>query len=161
LIVDLQSFDPARAADVSGWTRSEAETRAWCGRDEVRVPPEVIAAWGCERDVRASAVPDGTSLVAYGELWLDDEEGEVELARLIVAPDGRGKGVGRWLAARLAREAQRLHPSVFLRVLPENEAALRCYVAAGFRRVAPAQEAEWNAQQLARYAWLAYAPPNG
>ena len=159
--MELRPFDPARATDVCGWTRSEAETRAWCGRDEARIPPEVIVAWGREKDVRAFGVSDGTLLVAYGELWLDDEEREIELARLIVAPGRRGKGVGRWLAAQLAREAQRLHPVVFLRVLPENVAALRCYVAAGFRRVAPAQEAEWNAQQPARYAWLVYAPPQG
>ena len=156
--MELVSFDPACAAEVSGWTRSEAETRAWCARDEARVPPEVITAWAGEEGVRAFGVLDETTLVAYGELWLDDAEEEVELARLIVAPGRRGQGVGRWLVARLTHEARRLHPTVFLRVLPQNEAALRCYVAAGFRRVEPALEAAWNARQPARYAWLVYAP---
>ncbi len=36
-------------------------------------------------------------LVGYGELWLDAEENEVKLARLIVAPELRGRGLGQRL----------------------------------------------------------------
>jgi predicted GNAT family N-acyltransferase len=37
-------------------------------------------------------------LVAYGELWTDDDAAETELARLIVDPGERGQGLGRHLA---------------------------------------------------------------
>jgi ribosomal protein S18 acetylase RimI-like enzyme len=95
-------------------------------------------------------------LIGYGELWVDSDRAGVELARLIVALDRRGQGVGRWLAVALANEALRIHPVVFLRVRPDNGAALRCYAAAGFRRVAVEEEADWNTHQPVAYLWLAY-----
>lgn len=72
--------------------------------------------------------------MADGELWVDDDEQEVELARLIVAPAHRGQGVGRRIVTGLVEHAHRIHPTAFLRVRPENEAARRCYAAAGFAR---------------------------
>ncbi|WP_146009406.1 hypothetical protein [Deinococcus planocerae] len=50
--------------------------------------PEVVLAW--QRDavveVRSFVLVRGEPL-AYGELWIDREEQEVELARLIVDPE--------------------------------------------------------------------------
>ncbi|MGI3223421.1 GNAT family N-acetyltransferase [Streptomyces sp. GTA36] len=46
--------------------------------------------------------------VAYGELWFDAEEDEVELARIIVAPDARGRGLGRVLVRGSARRGPQL-----------------------------------------------------
>jgi ribosomal protein S18 acetylase RimI-like enzyme len=156
--VKLVHFDPARAAQLSGWARSPGEVAAWCSRTEAPVPPEVIAGWGAAPDVTAYGLVDGDEFVAYGELWVDDDESEVELGRLIVAPDRRGRGVGRRLTAALAEAARRVHPAVFLRVRPDNEPALRCYAAAGFRRVSPEDEAAWNEHQPVAYAWMAYYP---
>lgn len=154
--MELVRFDPARASQVSGWARSPGEVAAWCSRTEAPVPSEVIAGWGVAPSVTAYGVLDGDELVAYGELWVDDDESEVELGRLIVAPNRRGRGVGRRLTAALANLAVRVHPAVFLRVRPDNEAALRCYAAAGFRRVGPDNEAAWNEHQPVAYAWMAY-----
>ena len=61
------------------------------------------------------------------ELWADDGEAEVELARLIVAPGKRGQGVSRGLAAMLADVARSKYPRVFLRIHPGNIATQRCY----------------------------------
>jgi ribosomal protein S18 acetylase RimI-like enzyme len=96
----------------------------------------------------------GGPLVAYGELWVDDDEAEVELARLIVDPAERGQGLGRRLAAGLAGLARSSYPRVFLRVHPDNLAARRCYAAAGFQPVEPDQAAAWNASQPVDYVWL-------
>ena len=92
-------------------------------------------------------------LVAYGELWVDDDEAEVEIARLIVDPAERARGRACiWRAAwALARSR---YPRVFLRVHPDNIAARRCYAAAGFQPVDPCQAAEWNASQPVSYVWL-------
>ncbi|MET8275214.1 GNAT family N-acetyltransferase [Streptomyces sp. NPDC005134] len=89
---------------------------------------------------------EGEKLVGYGELWFDAEEDEVELARIIVAPEARGKGLGRVLVCGLLAQA---HESgcadVFMRVHPDNEKALKCYPEAGFVPVAPGLAENWNA----------------
>src|SRR5678809_255129 len=58
-------------------------------------------------------VADGIP-VGYGETWVDDDEREVELARIIVAPPARGRGLGRELTRLLVTEARRSYPDVVL-----------------------------------------------
>jgi ribosomal protein S18 acetylase RimI-like enzyme len=82
----------------------------------------------------------------------------VELARLIVAPARRGRRVGRRLVTGLVELALRHHPAVFMRVHPDNAAALRSYACAGFTPVAAAEADEWNRSQPIRYVWLRYSP---
>ena len=96
-----------------------------------------INAWAGEDWVRPFGLYQDERLVAYGELWVDDEEAGVELARLIVDPAERGQGVGRRLAGGLADLARSRYPLVFLRVVPANIAARRCYAAAGFQPAGP------------------------
>jgi len=94
-------------------------------------------------------------LVGYGELWEDRDEDEAELARLVIAPDQRGRGCGRALTRLLADEARRRgFGEVWLRVIPENLVARRAYEAAGFRRITPEQEASLNGGQPRTYAWM-------
>ncbi|MGC5009621.1 GNAT family N-acetyltransferase [Streptosporangium sp. DT93] len=98
--------------------------------------------------------------IGYGELWLDIEENEVELARIIVAPGARGRGVGRELVRALTRQAGETGlADVFMRVHPDNDRALRCYRGAGFLPVDPALAATWNLPQPIDYVWLRYAGP--
>src|SRR5262249_15746316 len=92
-MVELEPFDPALAALVSTWARSPAEAQAWCAYDDVPVPREIVARWSTKPGVTAYGLRDGTDLVGYGELWVDDKESEVELAHLIVSPQRRGQGI--------------------------------------------------------------------
>jgi ribosomal protein S18 acetylase RimI-like enzyme len=114
---------------------------------------------GAEEGVIPFGLHKGQLLVAYRELWPDQEDATVELARLIVDPGCRGQGIGRVLAAELAAQTRSTYPQypdTIMRVYPENTAALRSYVAAGFVRVSPEQEAAWNApHQPVQYVWLA------
>jgi [ribosomal protein S18]-alanine N-acetyltransferase len=158
--VELRPFESTFADTVSGWATSSAEVRAWCSREGTSVPAHVVASWSEVPDVHAFLLhDDGAAPVGYGELWIDDEEGEVELARLIVAPDRRGHGIGRDLVSRLVVEASAHHPQVIMRVLPENEPARRAYAAAGFVPVAAQAQAEWNRGQPAAYLWMTLPDP--
>jgi ribosomal protein S18 acetylase RimI-like enzyme len=150
----LRPFPADLAEVVSGWATTEEEVLLWCGHSAAPVPAAQISAWAREDGVQAFGLYDGERLVGYGELWTDDGEAGVELARLIIAPGDRGRGVGRCLATMLAGQARSIYPLIFLRVHPDNIAARRCYAAAGFQPVEPAQAAAWNTGQPAEYVWL-------
>jgi len=157
MALQLRSF-PAELADVvSSWARTDEEVLMWCGAAAAPVSAEQISAWARDDGVQPFGLYRGQRLVGYGELWVDNEEAEVELARLIVDPGERRQGLGRYLAAGLASLAGLRHPRVFLRVRPGNVAALRCYAAAGFEPVEPDQAAAWNVGQPADYIWLSPA----
>ena len=155
----LQPFDPAQAELVASWAVGDEVVRAWCAVEGDAVPADVVAGWSQADDVEAYLLTDEPDEpVAYGELWLDDEEGEVELARLLVAPERRGRGVGP--GARRGPWSSRpggTHPElpdVILRVRPENEQAIRAYVAAGFVDVPADEQATWNEGQRFAYHWM-------
>ena len=128
----------------------------WCGYHDGPVPAATVAGWSTEDGVRAFGFYDDDVLVAYGETWVDDDEGEVELARLIVDPARRGQGIGRDLVTDLTAHALTSYPDIILRVHPDNRAALRCYAAAQFVPVDADLAAKWNAPQPVAYTWLTY-----
>jgi [ribosomal protein S18]-alanine N-acetyltransferase len=148
----LRPFDVADAATVAGWARTAEEASMWCGHAAWPVPAGKVAAWSTEDGVRPFGLHVGEELIGYGELWVDHDEAEVELARLIVDPRHRGQGAGRELVGGLVARAE--YPDIFLRVHPDNTVALRCYTGAGFIRVDAVREAEWNAPQPVAYVWL-------
>ncbi|WP_223146377.1 GNAT family N-acetyltransferase [Streptomyces apricus] len=153
--MNLLPFDSKSAATVAGWARSATEAVMWCGAREFPVSGETVAAWQHEPDVTARALMDGERLVGYGELWLDIEEDEVELARVVVAPEARGRGLGRALVRGLLAEARLTGTAdVFMRVHPDNAVALRCYRGAGFEPVDAGSAGAWNAGQPVAYVWL-------
>ncbi|MFJ4467202.1 GNAT family N-acetyltransferase [Streptomyces sp. NPDC089424] len=153
--MELRPAAPADAAPVAAWPTSSAEAVMWCGRSEFPVAEQTISGWWQDDDVQAHVLVDGEKLLAYGELWFDAEENEVELARLVVDPDIRGQGLGRELVRRLlARAVEAGFDDVFMRVHPGNDRALRCYLGAGFEPVDPGLADDWNAAQPVNYTWL-------
>ncbi len=155
----LAPFDPARAELVASWAVGDEVVRAWCAVEGDSVPADVVAGWSKADDVEAYLFiePGVADPVAYGELWLDDAEGEVELARLLVTQERRGQGVGRALVRALVERARATHPElpdVILRVRPENTQAIRSYLAAGFVAVPADEQATWNQGQRFDYHWM-------
>ncbi|MFF7674676.1 GNAT family N-acetyltransferase [Actinacidiphila glaucinigra] len=150
--------DATYAGAVAGWPMTAREVALWCGRHEHPLAGAVVAGWRDAEDVEAYLLYDGPELVGYGELWLDAEEDEVELARVIVAPSARRRGLGRRLITGLTARARLTGlAEVFLRVHPDNDAALHCYLGAGFAPVPAEQAAEWNVPQPVAYLWLRHA----
>jgi ribosomal protein S18 acetylase RimI-like enzyme len=91
-------------------------------------------------------------------VWLDDEEDEVELARIILDPALRGRGIGAELVRALLKPAVAAgHPDIFLRVRPENAVAIKTYLGVGFADVSQQEMDEWNAAQPLAYRWMRYA----
>lgn len=147
--MDLLPFAAAHAVTVAGWPTSSREVVMWCGRQEFPVLRQTITDWQRDDDVQAHILVEDERVVGYGELWFDAEEDEVELARIIVAPDIRGKGLGRVLVRGLLAQALGAgYSDVFMRVHPDNETALRCYREAGFVSVDAGLAESWNAAQL-------------
>lgn len=159
-LLRADGLDGGYARTVAGWPVAPAEVVMWCGRKDFPVPGEVVAGWRDAADVEAYVLHDGRDPVAYGELWLDAEESEVELARVIVAPAARGRGIGRRFVARLTVRARQTGlRDVCMRVHPGNDRALRCYRAAGFAPVPAELAAEWNAPQPVADVWLRHVGP--
>lgn len=154
IAVELTPFHPSVAEEIATWARTPDETMAWCSSSVAPVASDVIAGWSAAADTQAHLLRDGERLVGYGEVWVDDEEGEVELGRIIIAPEERGRGLGRTLTRMLVAAGRTHHRAVYLRVAPGNEAAVRCYRAAGFDRVDEATEAAWNEGQPQNYVWM-------
>ncbi|MGH1564255.1 GNAT family N-acetyltransferase [Mumia sp. DW29H23] len=151
--------EPAAAhADlVASWSRSAYEARLWCSVVEHPFDPDRVRRWWRDDDVRPWLLVDerSASPVAYGEVWVDEGEDEAEIARVLVDPAARGRGMGRRLVTLLAADARALGlSSCFVRVNPANDAALAAYRSAGFVDVDPALAAEWNAPQPVSYVWL-------
>ncbi|MFE3162656.1 GNAT family N-acetyltransferase [Streptomyces sp. NPDC059224] len=156
--MDLLPFAAAHAVTVAAWPTSAGEVVMWCGQKEFPLPARVITDWQRDEDVRAHVLMEDERVVGYGELWLDADEDEVELARIIVAPDSRGNGLGRVLVRELlARALAAGYSDVFMRVHPHNGTALRCYRAAGFAPVDTSLADRWNAAQPVHYVWLRHA----
>ena len=151
----------ADAGIVAGWSRSVEEARRWCSVAEHPFPAARVRGWWAEADVRPWLLVQGSDdrPVGYGELWLDEEEDEVELARLIVDPGRRRSGLGRALVAGLVAAAGATGLSgCLLRVAPDNVPAVALYRAAGFAEVEPGRTAEWNQGQPAAYRWFEWPP---
>jgi ribosomal protein S18 acetylase RimI-like enzyme len=153
----LTRFSADDAERVLGWVTSAAEARRWAGLTKWPPPAGILQAWHAEPDVHPFTLTLGGSdgPIGYGEVWLDAEEDEAELARLLIAPTVRGHGYGRQLVELLTDEARRKgFFAVWLRVMPENAQAIACYRSAGFVRATESEEAVFNVGQPCQYTWM-------
>jgi len=157
--VELRQYSDGYGVQVAGWAVDAKEVALLSGRVAYPFPEELKASWRkTDSDIHSYLLFDGDRPVGYGEVWLDDEEDEVELARVIVDPDLRGRGIGRQLVqALLVPALEAGYSEVFLRVRPENEPAIRAYRGSGFVDVPAALMDEWNDGQPVAYRWMRYA----
>ena len=152
---ELRPFDAACASLVSAWIRTPEEVEAWASITDSAVTPKLLASWHAADDVHPFLLYENDVPVGYGELWSDDDAREVELARLVVAPDERGRGLGGELATMLCAEARRRFLyDVWLRVVPENTVAIAAYARAGFVRASAVDEEAFNGDQPRAYVWM-------
>ncbi|WP_134766556.1 GNAT family N-acetyltransferase [Nocardioides sp. 1609] len=124
-------------------------------------PAGVLEWWDDDEVLPWVLEVDGTPS-AYGELWLDPEEDEVELARLIVPEPLRGRGHGGLLTRLLVAEAASTGlATTMLRTTDDNHVAIACYLANGFTRLPAEEERAWNQGQRRAWVWMVLASPQG
>ena len=154
----LREFREPDGREVARWPRSPDEVRRWAGSHPGwPVDVAVFGRWHADPDVRPYVLCEGEEAIGYGEVWVDGPEQEVELARIIVSPAQRGRGVGRQLVRRLLERAALAGlPDAFVRVVPENVAAISCYRGAGFSPVSGPEREEFNRGQPVDYVWMHY-----
>ena len=154
----LRGFIGADAREVARWPGSLEEVRRWAGSDPGwPVDVAVFGRWHADPDVRPYVLCDGGKPTGYGEVWVDEPEQEVELARIIVSPNWRGRGVcSRLVRLLLERASLSGLPDAFVRVVPENAAAIGCYRGAGFSPVSEAERGGFNRGQPVDYVWMHY-----
>ena len=144
-ICRLAAFDPAWAERVASWVATAQESYWLAPKTPPPITVECLATWGEPGHAPYLLFAQTeTAPCGYGELnRLNSGRREYWLGHLIVDPARRGLGLGVQLTRLLLAEAfdQRGARRVTLVVFPENEAAVRCYQAAGMRE----DGHEWHA----------------
>jgi len=123
-------------AVVASWLDSPQACRLWSGTrvsypvDETNLAENIEYA----RSESWSGTSNGL-VVAFGQC-VPKPEGRIHLARLIVSPAHRGRGLGRILSLHLLGLARaRNTGAISLNVLSQNEAAFQLYQSLGFIEV--------------------------
>lgn len=126
---------PADLGVVVSWVNSQRECELWAG-PSIPFPLEP-SALSAQLDLRRAAnvaLDDEHGLVAFGQA-LPRSPGRAHLARVIVRPNARGRGIGKQLVqALLARAVEAGLSLVTLNVYSDNAAAATLYADLGFRR---------------------------
>lgn len=98
-----------------------------------RIERSEILTWVEEEEKDLFILYEREKVAAYGEIWMDETEGTLEFAHLLVAPEFRLAGFGKRLLEGLLLEAKKYpYDEIFLRVLPENKAVLDFFRQFGF-----------------------------
>ncbi len=140
-------------AVIAGWVRDAPACQRWAGPG-LRYPfdchalPRLIEAGNDNSFVLAAG--SGEAL-GFGQFFVQ-VPGAVHLARIIVAPAHRGRGLGRRLVTLLMAVAAEASGAtrITLRVYRDNSEALGLYLRLGFRTVAVESDpAVWFMERVA------------
>lgn len=151
----LMNFQSGYAEAIFSWIADASEASAWASLDKIPRDPAIFERWHADPDVQAWVLLQDGEPVGYGEVWDSFEVDAVELARILIAPAHRGRGLARILIDKLCKTFPAAESrTVFMRVRPNNVQAIRCYEGAHFRRVPSEQETLYNVDQAINYIWM-------
>lgn len=158
MCLTLLPFSEDDSVEIASWPRDTNELKTWAGADVVfPLKPEQFRIWHDDPETHTFIGRHKGQLVAYGELWIDESEQEIELARIIVHPASRNKGIGQMFVTALVAQSETFGlVDRFLRVLPENSNAIRCYQKSGFRILPADVQKTFNQRQPVEYVWMKY-----
>jgi len=117
---------------VAEWIESPRDCEFWAG-NALSYPLQLDT---LAQDISLSALTSfclvDPRVLAFGQL-IDKGSGRVHLAKIIVATDQRGAGIGSFIIAELLKIAgQKPFSVVGLNVQPDNEVAISLYKKLGF-----------------------------
>lgn len=148
----LEPFQVSFAGSVRRWALESGSFAPWTSSPS----DEVFRAAMIDPDIAPYVLLEAERLVAYGEIWSEPASDEIELARIIVDPGMRRRGIGSALVRELISLARgRSGGPIWVRVVPDNTAALACYAKLGFVRASPEDELRFNQEaQSSGMSWL-------
>ncbi|MDB6128609.1 MAG: hypothetical protein JWM35_2505 [Verrucomicrobia bacterium] len=132
----LRPATPADAGVALSWSPGVEALRRWSGWN-TRHPATPESLW---EDVATAGYTTfalesaGDGMIGFGQVRFREEKFG-HLARIIVSPHHRGKGLGRVLCTALMREAITLNPAIgaySLYVYDSNSTAISLYLSLGF-----------------------------
>ncbi|MDR3707977.1 MAG: hypothetical protein P4L33_06735 [Capsulimonadaceae bacterium] len=129
----LVPFHIFEARLVASWLLDADDTARFTGERRYPVEPGEVAMWAQEASSAHLLLVDGEA-AAYGEIIEDDADGDIEIGRLVIAPERRSQPTGRILVAHLCEMVRLDYPydEVWLRVGREYEADLSNGIVNGF-----------------------------
>ena len=137
-LVRLQPFEPLHAATIAEWISTAEELRWLAPSTTMPLTPGKVASWKKESG-QAFVLMDSqlATPLGYGELNpMRRAPSHFWLGHIIVAPNHRGRGLGRLLVDKLVHfafkglKARRISLIVF----PDNTPAIDCYLTIGFKQ---------------------------
>lgn len=133
----LDRFDPRLAASVASWVRSADELFMLAPSTPPPLTASKVRVWTQQHGEPLMFRESATgALVGYAELNpMRRDRSHLWIGHVIVDPARRGQGLGFALTRALLDRAFDMQRAerVTLVVFPENQAAVECYRAAGFR----------------------------
>lgn len=130
---EIRPFNPAEAETIAHWAVDMEDAWRLTGERGEPLTADRVVAWSWETNYSFTLRYRG-DLVAYAEVLEDEVDNDVEIQHLLVAPDFRGKGMGRAMLDRVCEfiSAAGPYPEVWMRVGRDNEPGARCATASGF-----------------------------
>ena len=137
--VALVPYSAEYSGMVRSWIDSEETFFFVCRGKDFPPQDDIVESWQ-RKDVSSFLLYSNNKPVAYGELWDRRLERAVEIAHLIVDPYQRSRGFGTKMVELLYQRAA-TRPGVtkiMVNLYNDSEAALGCYLKAGFELVSTA-----------------------
>jgi RimJ/RimL family protein N-acetyltransferase len=136
---DIIPYSAEYSSVVRSWVESEETYFNVCRGKEFPPPDELVDSWQ-RSDVSAFLLFSDNRPVAYGELWTRPNERSLEINHLLVDPYKRLQGYGtKMLELLFQRGAERQNVArVVVNLYNDSEAALGCYLKAGFELLSTA-----------------------
>lgn len=131
--MEFRSSNESDLETVISWIGSANQCLAWAGPDVTfpMTPEGLKGQIACDSENSYCLVEDGR-VVAFGQLIKKDDR-HFHLARIVVAPDTRGRGYGRNICRHLIYRAQSMGTRLLtLNVYQDNLTALKLYRDLGF-----------------------------
>lgn len=142
----LKPATPADLQTVLTWVDTPESMKLWAG-PALTFPPQPKITWreiGATDENSFALVHLEGKVVGFGQTLLREPD-RVHLARIIVSPAARGKGLGRILCQELLRVGVECYRATTftLNVYRNNAAALNLYKSLGFTVVSEDLENDW------------------